>query len=115
MSARLKPGSQNSRILAVLADGHWHTTAEIHRLAGFSRLNSRIAEINGRPGYTIEHDGAGGGAEKHRYRLVATPRAEKARTEPHSPAEACFSAQGTAADTDLPAAVPGQLTLEVAA
>jgi hypothetical protein len=68
--ARLKP-TQNERILALLADGRWHTTREI--LANVPCIvHSRIAEINAKPGYLIEHDGAGGGAEKHRYRLTAT-------------------------------------------
>lgn len=40
--------SQTSRILAVLKDGHEHSCAEIHQRAGFSRLNSRIAELRSR-------------------------------------------------------------------
>jgi hypothetical protein len=119
--------TQNERILALLADGRWHTTREI--LANVPCIvHSRIAEINGRSGYRIEHDGAGGGAENHRYRLVATPRAESTEStgpavsalstaqEPRSSIAGQLSAQGTAAAPDLlPAAVPAQLTLEVAA
>jgi hypothetical protein len=61
--------SQNSRILSVLADGNPHTTAEIHRIAGFSRLNSRIAELRKR-GLVIECAYIGGtGPEAFEYRL----------------------------------------------
>lgn len=67
--------SQNARILAVLGEGGWWTTAEIHRLAGFSRLNSRIAEIRSR-GYEIECErieGVPAGPHAQAYRLLATP------------------------------------------
>lgn len=64
-------GSQNHRILRVLGDGDWHTTAEIHRRAGFSRLNSRVAELRSR-GFVIECERVSGesGARGYAYRLV---------------------------------------------
>ena len=70
--------SQSQRILAVLNDNRWHTVAEIHRRAGFSRLNSRVAELRAR-GYGIECEhvsGHGRGSEAYRYRLVSRPAAE---------------------------------------
>jgi hypothetical protein len=66
-----RPLTQNERILALLADGAFHTTREILQHVPCI-VHSRIAELNKR-GYRIEHDGAGGGAENHRYRLVETP------------------------------------------
>lgn len=69
--------TQNSRILDVLTDGGWHTCAAIHQRAGFSRLNSRVAELRTR-GYMIEcrHvEGAARGPEAYEYRLVGTPGA----------------------------------------
>ncbi len=64
--------SQAKRILAVLADGKLHTTAEIHERAGSSRLNSRIAELRKR-GYNIAYEFVGGvGPEAHAYRLICT-------------------------------------------
>lgn len=71
----IKPGSQNARILEILDDGRWHTSAELHRRV-MCVLHSRIAELNkhGRTeGFRVEHRGGGSGAENHEYRLVATP------------------------------------------
>lgn len=74
--------SQNSRILAVLADGHPHTTAEIHRIAGFSRLNSRIAELRKR-GHVIECAYIGGtGPEAFEYRLQPSSAGTETATPP---------------------------------
>jgi hypothetical protein len=99
--------TQNERILALLADGRWHTTREI--LANVPCIvHSRVAEINAKDGYRIEHDGAGGGAEKHRYRLVATPRAERVRDT-----EATAAPTSTVSPRSAQGAV--QLTLEMAA
>lgn len=67
--------SQSARILSVLRDGKPHTTAAIHAIAGFSRLNSRLSELRGR-GYVIETeriDGVPAGPHAQSYRLVATP------------------------------------------
>lgn len=80
-SPRLKPGSQNALIVeALAANGGWMTTAQIHRAAGFSRLNSRIAELR-RYGYEIPSRNIEGRVGPHRteYMLVAAPRAERPR------------------------------------
>jgi hypothetical protein len=72
--------TQCDLIARVLADGGWHTTAEIHRRCGFSRLNSRVAELRKR-GMTIEcrHvDGQHTGPNAFAYRLVVTPEAADA-------------------------------------
>lgn len=64
--------SQCARILEVLADGEWHQVSEIHRLAGYSRLNSRVSELRSR-GLVIECDQHGEGAratDRFRYRLL---------------------------------------------
>lgn len=68
----LRAGSQNHRIVTYLADGRWHRSDDIHR-AVFCILHSRVAEINEKPGYLIEHRGSGAGADQHFYRLVQTP------------------------------------------
>lgn len=61
--------TQGGRILLVLMDGGWHTTAEIHRRAGYSRLNSRVAELR-KKGHAIECESVPGetGARGYRYR-----------------------------------------------
>lgn len=68
----LKRESQCDRILAALRYRRdWLTTREIHRAAGFSRLNSRIAELRKR-GYRIETrriEGAPPGPDAQEYRL----------------------------------------------
>lgn len=67
--------SQCDRLLAVLADGEWHTTASLYREAGgyIGALHSRIAELRDRRGLHIESESVPGrsGAEGHRYRLDA--------------------------------------------
>lgn len=91
----IKPGSQNARILEALADGEWHTTAAIHSAAGFSRLNSRVAELRDVHGYDIPCrpiEGMPPGPHAQRYRLVATPSAESPQREP-SPLDT-FGADG---------------------
>jgi hypothetical protein len=117
-STRLKPGSQNALIVAALeANGGWMTTAQIHRAAGFSRLNSRIAELRGY-GYEIPSRHVEGRVGPHgtEYRLTATPRAESPQgtgltsssldpaQEPPTSAVGSLSAPGAV-----------QLTLEMAA
>lgn len=74
----VRPNTQCARILHALADGRWHSVAEIHRKAGTSRLNSRISDLRLMHGYVIEHDTGGTGktaSTKHRYRLL-TPMSE---------------------------------------
>lgn len=63
-----KPVSQCDRILAVLADGCEHEMRDIHRVAGFCRLNSRVSELRSR-GHeiTCRREGA-----CYFYRLVDT-------------------------------------------
>src|SRR4051812_21407118 len=40
--------SQCQQILAVLSDGREHEMRDIHRMVGFCRLNSRVAELRSR-------------------------------------------------------------------
>ena len=70
----IRPNSQNARIVRVLADGKWKTTAAIHRKAGTCRLNSRISELRAY-GYEIEHGKVPGktGPLGHRYRMLNPP------------------------------------------
>jgi hypothetical protein len=71
---RAKKPSQCDLILGVLRDGQWHTTEEIHKRCGFSRLNSRISDLRKR-GLTIDSEHVAGevtGPRAHRYRLVET-------------------------------------------
>ena len=72
----VQPNSQNARILKALADGKWHTSANLQRKSGASRLNSRISELRSR-GYEIEHEPVEGkkGWLAHRYRLLNPPEA----------------------------------------
>lgn len=68
--------SQCDLIAAVLVDGRWHTTAELHRRCGFSRLNSRIAELRDprkRWGMIIDSrriQGVRNGSDAYEYRFV---------------------------------------------
>lgn len=64
--------SQCSKILRVLQDGKPHTSAEIHRLCGPSRLNSRIAELRKR-GWEIKsfHIEGERGAAGYGYQLIS--------------------------------------------
>jgi hypothetical protein len=66
----LRP-SQCDRLLAILDDGRWHNSADLHRQV-FCVLHSRISELRNR-GYVIERRGAGAGAEHYDYRLVGVP------------------------------------------
>lgn len=114
---RVQPGSQNARILDVLADREWHSTAAIHRAAGFSRLNSRIAELRPR-GYVIEHRGEGFGADLHEYRLISSPLDETASQR--APLAVSSSGGGSATSEPSPGAdgqsppLDSQLELQVA-
>jgi hypothetical protein len=64
--------SQAARILEVLDDERWHTVAEIHRRAGYSRLNSRVSELRNKHGHAIEcrHVKGKTGTEGYEYRLI---------------------------------------------
>ena len=94
--------SQSTRILAVLQDGKPHSTRTIHALAGYSRLNSRIAELRSR-GYVIDcfHVPGKTGSDGYGYTLVSEPaRSTQASSPPDdsleesgaasTPIEACF-------------------------
>ena len=65
------PFSQCGKILRVLIDGKPHTSAEIHRRCGPSRLNSRIAELRKR-GWDIKsfHVEGERGAAGYGYQLT---------------------------------------------
>jgi hypothetical protein len=69
-----KRPTQGQRILTVLADGHWHSSAAIHRRAGSMVLHSRIASLREK-GYRIEHRTVPGktGAHGHAYRWTDAP------------------------------------------
>lgn len=71
---KLVPGSQTSRILAVLWDLKPHTVPEIHRRAGTSRLNSRISDLR-RMGCVIvmTHRAGRKGAGAYSYQMTETP------------------------------------------
>lgn len=58
--------SQCKQILAVLSDGREHEMRDIHRMVGFCRLNSRVAELRSR-GHQITCRRTGG---SYFYRLV---------------------------------------------
>ena len=70
--------SQNERILQVLREGGRFTTAEIHARAGFSRMNSRVAELRKR-GYVIvctHIEGVPAGPHAQAYELLGEPSRE---------------------------------------
>lgn len=80
----LKPNSQNARIIAVLADKKWHTSVNVQRRSGATRLNSRMAELR-KHGFEIERQMIPGqsGRLGHRYRLKNPPgKAELERIAP---------------------------------
>jgi biotin operon repressor len=105
--------SQNSRILAVLADGKPHSTRTIHALAGYSRLNSRIAELRSR-GYVIEcfHVPGKTGSDGYGYTLVSEPARS---TQASSPRLTAGSSEESGAASTPIEACSGQLSLSVAA
>lgn len=63
--------SQSSRILDFLSDGRARTVREIHAACGFSRLNSRVAELRSR-GHNIVCERVTGetGSDGFTYQLV---------------------------------------------
>lgn len=136
--------SQCDRIAAVLADGQPHRMTDIHRVVGFCRLNSRIAELRTR-GHVIVcerkgadyiytelvHPGAVAdeGAADGNQRVPATdplPLVERTgvtdtgdKTESgREPGLEAFGLDPGALNEvtiPLPEIIPGQLVLEVAA
>lgn len=81
MRTKPKPNSQNARILKALSDSAWHTSANIQRKSGATRLNSRISELR-EYGYEITHEVVPGkaGPLGHRYRLANPPSASELAT-----------------------------------
>jgi hypothetical protein len=67
----MKAGSQAARLLAILADGEWHTTAELLREVP-SIIHSRVSDLRHK-GFVVEHETTGVGAHGSRYRLIAVP------------------------------------------
>lgn len=67
----IRPGSQNARLLDVLADGEWHVSRELHERCGYMRTNSRISELRAH-GHEILGESVPGktGTDGYRYRLV---------------------------------------------
>lgn len=68
--------SQTQRILNYLSDGQPHTVAEIHQACGYSRLNSRVADLRKR-GFAIYCRSIPGktGSEGYSYQLERAPGA----------------------------------------
>lgn len=71
---KVKPNSQNARVLRVLADGKWKSSAAITRKSGATRLNSRLAELRAH-GFQIEHRPVPGktGPLAHKFRMLNPP------------------------------------------
>lgn len=67
----IRPNSQNARLLAVLADGRWHVSRELHERCGYMRTNSRISELRAH-GHNILGESVPGkiGTDGYRYRLI---------------------------------------------
>lgn len=70
----IRPGSQNARLLQVLADGEWHVSTELHERCGYMRTNSRISELRSY-GHPILGESVPGktGTDGYRYRLIVEP------------------------------------------
>jgi hypothetical protein len=69
--AMTKPASHCGRLLAVLSDGKWHSTAELYSRLGGMVLHSRISELRKR-GYEITMMRVPGpsSADSYHYKLV---------------------------------------------
>jgi hypothetical protein len=83
-------------VLEALADGEWHSTADLYRRCGGMILHSRISDLRKRgkrDGFTIEHRHVGGqGASAHEYRYVlAEPCSVTAPLGPDARAPYCWS------------------------
>lgn len=72
-----RAGTHGARLLAVLADGKWHSTSALHRRAGNMIVHSRISELR-KKGYRIEHRHVPGkiGAVAHKYQWQDAPGVE---------------------------------------
>src|SRR3954468_2983581 len=61
--------TQKQRILNILRDGRWHSSAELYRTGCV--LHSRISDLRNKDGFRIERRNVGGvGADAHEYRLL---------------------------------------------
>lgn len=109
LAERFQKLSQCDRILSVLRDGNPHLVSEIHARAGYSRLNSRVAELRKR-GYDIRsfHLAGKSGSEGYGYQLCAGEG-----SSPH-PSGALRSEAGTDGYAGPPPATPAQMSLEAA-
>lgn len=105
--------SQCAAILEVLADREWHTVADVHRQAGYSRLNSRVSELRAR-GHDIECETTDGerAVDRYRYRLVSSPALDT--TDRHAAVTVGRVERAPSAATPLEAGAlePGQLTFD---
>lgn len=120
-SGTRKRPSQCDLIYSVLRDGLPHTAAEIHQRCGYSRLNSRIAELRSRRGLNIvcEHiPGAGTGPDAYRYTLIGTSEPADATPGPSAGSDAPAPPESEQVTVPLPVpagASDEQLTLGAAA
>lgn len=132
----VRPGSQNARLLDVLADGEWHVSTELHERCGYMRTNSRIAELRTH-GHRILGESVPGktGTDGYRYRLLDVPtpvdllcahgcgwEASVEHADGRLLCRECYAAEtGGEGSADCPTCAPpkwredAQLTIEVAA
>jgi hypothetical protein len=75
-----KQESQEKRLLAILRDGMWHSSAELYQKVP-SVVHSRINVLRKRDGHDIRSRRAehGNGAEAHSYRLVVPVKSSRVR------------------------------------
>jgi hypothetical protein len=62
------------RLLTVLSDGQWHTTAELARKVGHTFVVAKFVLV--RRGYEIVREPHPSRRHQHLYRLVSTPKDE---------------------------------------
>src|SRR5688500_16823657 len=121
----VRADSQTARLLAVLADGRWHLSRELHERCGYMRTNSRIAELRAR-GHVIAGESVPGktGTDGYRYRLLSTldadPTAGVANGAPPAacpagPTEPASASTSPATGNPLLSAVAGEQLSLVAA
>lgn len=110
LAERIAGLSQCDRILLVLKDGEPHLVSEIHQRAGYSRLNSRVADLRKR-GYDIQsyHLAGKTGSEGYGYQLYAGDS-----SLPSSSDGVSGDAGTAAADNPTSSVSPAQMSLEAA-
>lgn len=87
--------SQAQRMADLLADGQWHSDAELWDI-GVGRPNSRAAELRSR-GYTVEHRREASEvlpSRAHQYRITSRPLGEVAAVCDPLPSRAAASPSG---------------------